>query len=197
MQHKLYIFDFDGTITHTDSFIQFIIYAKGWSKFLGCLIWLAPLLVLMKLKLYSNEKLKQQMFSLLFKDDNYQAYKELAAAFVKHKIPPIIRTSFLAYYRKITSDKANEVVLVSASLAGYLAYWSDQMNLNLICTQEEVKADKLTGKFATRNCYGMEKTVRIRQQYDLEKYHEIHVFGDSEGDKAMLELATHKYYKFF
>ncbi|MDL0079793.1 HAD family hydrolase [Helicobacter zhangjianzhongii] len=55
----------------------------------------------------------------------------------------------------------------------------------------------VSGEFATPNCYGEQKAVRIRARYDLSNYAEIYAYGDSKGDRAMLELATHAFYKPF
>ena len=88
-------------------------------------------------------------------------------------------------------------MIVSASISNYLKPWCDEMGFHLICTELEVKDGKLTGKFSTPNCNGTEKVRRIKEKYDLSIYDEIHVFGNSKGDFPMLELGTHKYYKFF
>ena len=71
------------------------------------------------------------------------------------------------------------------------------MGFDLISTELEVKNGELTGKFSTPNCNGIEKVKRIKEKYNLSEYDEIHVFGNSNGDLPMIELGTHKYYKFF
>ena len=59
MKKKLYCFDFDGTLTTSDTLLEFIKYAKGRSRFLMVFLMYSPLLVLMKLHLYPNWKAKQ------------------------------------------------------------------------------------------------------------------------------------------
>ena len=49
---KIYAFDFDGTLTTRDTLIAFIRYACGTSRFLLGFLLHAPLLGLMKLRLY-------------------------------------------------------------------------------------------------------------------------------------------------
>jgi phosphoserine phosphatase len=71
------------------------------------------------------------------------------------------------------------------------------MGLELISTELEVINGKLTGNFSTPNCNGKEKVRRIKEKYNLSKYDEIHVFGNSKGDFPMLSLGTHKYFRFF
>ncbi|MBP1732847.1 MAG: HAD-superfamily hydrolase, subfamily (PSPase-like) family protein, partial [Deltaproteobacteria bacterium] len=36
---------------------------------------------------------------------------------------------------------------------------------------------------------------RIEEQYDLKSFDHIYAYGDTPGDKAMLELADEKYYR--
>ena len=55
----------------------------------------------------------------------------------------------------------------------------------------------ITGNFITKNCYGQEKVNRIKESYDLSKYDLIYAYGDSRGDKEMLELANNSFYKPF
>ena len=69
--------------------------------------------------------------------------------------------------------------------------------IELIATKLEFKAGKLTGKFATNNCYGAEKSHRIKELFDLELYDYIYAYGDSRGDKEMLALADESFYKPF
>lgn len=66
MKKKIYCFDFDGTLTTSDTLLEFIKYAKGTSRFLMVFLKYSPLLVLMKLHLYPNWKAKQQIFAHLF-----------------------------------------------------------------------------------------------------------------------------------
>lgn len=58
MKKKLYCFDFDGTLTTSDTLLEFIKYAKGKGRFLMVFLMYSPLLVLMKLHLYPNWKAK-------------------------------------------------------------------------------------------------------------------------------------------
>ena len=51
MKKKIYCFDFDGTLTTSDTLLEFIRYAKGTGRFLMVFLMYSPLLVLMKLLL--------------------------------------------------------------------------------------------------------------------------------------------------
>ena len=190
---KLYIFDFDGTITDRDSFIIFTFFSVSFYRFL--IYWL--MIIFYKIfHNYSNSKLKESFFEKNFKDMDVTSFDKLCVKFFKKYFTKIIKKSFLNYLSNI--KKLDNVVIVSASIKNYLQPWCMEMNLDLICTElEENFENKITGKFSTPNCNYDHKVNRIKSKYDLSHYDEIHVFGNSKGDFAMLELGTHKYYKYF
>ena len=67
VKKRIVCFDFDGTLTTRDTLLLFIRFACGrWAFFWGLLCY-APLLVLMKLRLYHNGKTKQKLFSHFFR----------------------------------------------------------------------------------------------------------------------------------
>ncbi|HEU5146872.1 MAG TPA: haloacid dehalogenase-like hydrolase, partial [Chryseosolibacter sp.] len=53
----------------------------------------------------------------------------------------------------------------------------------------------LTGKILGRNCYGDEKVCRIKEEFDLPSFERIIAYGDSSGDREMLQLANESHYK--
>ena len=78
---KVYAFDFDGTLTTSDTLLAFIRYAKGTPAFVWGFLCHAHLLVLMKLKLYPNWKAKQKVFSYFFKGMTIEAFNSLCQRF--------------------------------------------------------------------------------------------------------------------
>lgn len=36
---------------------------------------------------------------------------------------------------------------------------------------------------------------KLDEKYNLEEYDQIHVFGNSEGDREMINISTNKYFK--
>ena len=74
---KVYAFDFDGTLTKKDTFVEFIEYSKGYGKTFWGLMLFSPILVLMKLRLYPNWKAKQRIFSWFFKGMEIDEFNKL------------------------------------------------------------------------------------------------------------------------
>ena len=88
-------------------------------------------------------------------------------------------------------------MVVSASPENWIEQWSQNLHLELIASRLEVNEGKVTGKILGKNCHGNEKVSRIRELYDLSHYRIVAAYGDSSGDKPMLQLASKSYYKPF
>ena len=94
-------------------------------------------------------------------------------------------------------EHGHKIVIVSASIDSWLKPWCDKNDLDLIATKLEIKNGILTGNFLTNNCYGNEKVIRVKQEYNLSNYEHIYAYGDSRGDRELLDLAHTKFYRKF
>ncbi len=192
----LVLFDFDGTITTSDSMIKFIRFVVGDFKFYTGMLKLSPMLLKYKLKLMPNYEAKEQMLYHFFKDINEHDFKKLAKEYSLNHIDKIVRPNALKKI-KWHQQQGHTITLVSASMESWLKPWCDKYNIGLLSTKLEFKNNYLSGKFATKNCYGIEKVNRIKEQYNINDYEQIYAYGDSRGDKEMLELADKQHYRHF
>ena len=71
-------------------------------------------------------------------------------------------------------EQGHKIVVVSASIACWLKPWCDKNNLDLIATKLEIKDGIVSGKFLSKNCYGIEKANRVQKQYNLSDYDNIY-----------------------
>ena len=94
-------------------------------------------------------------------------------------------------------EQGHTVVVVSASIECWLKPWCDKNDLDLVATKIEIIDSLVTGRFLTKNCYGIEKANRVKESYNLSNYEYIYAYGDSRGDKELLELADESFYKPF
>jgi phosphatidylglycerophosphatase C len=190
------LFDFDGTITKKDSLVDFIQFVIGKPKYFISILYLSPMLVSYKLKLISNHLAKEKLVTYFFKGWNEDYFQKLADQYSSERLDKIICVQALEKI-KWHQQSGHEIVVVSASMENWIKKWCTINNLELISTRLEIINSKLSGKFATRNCFGIEKVKRIKEKYDLEEYDLIYAYGDSIGDKQMLELANKSYYRCF
>lgn len=200
MKKKLYCFDFDGTLTTSDTLLEFIKYAKGRGRFLMVFLMYSPLLVLMKLHLYPNWKAKQQIFAHLFAGMRIEKFNALCRGFAEEN-QHLLRPKGITLLHEALVAGA-QVFIVSASIDNWVRPFFDIRNLKgvqVLGTQIEVEDGKLTGRFKSNNCYGKEKVHRIaevRKSFERSEY-EIEAFGDSRGDKEMLAFADKGHFKPF
>lgn len=192
----LALFDFDGTLTYKDSFMQFIRYSKGSFKYFLGLFILSPILILYKAKLLANDKAKILVLRYYFSGIALEEFKSKADGFAMEKIPRMLRKSAMDRLRWHINQQ-HKVVVVSASINLWLKKWCDLLNIQLIATELDIKQGKITGRLSTPNCYGEEKVKRIKLELQLDQYERIYAYGDTQGDKPMLALAHEKFYRSF
>ncbi len=185
---ELAIFDFDGTLTRKDTFVEFAKFAIGKKKTFFSLFLFSPLLVAMKLHLIDNSWLKQRLFFFLYHGMPYQQFKEKGIFFAEN-IKSFEKHETLTILNEKQSHNAI-IIIISASIYEWVQPWCELHNIdNVICTNVEVKNDLLTGHFSTPNCYGKEKVVRLTNVLgNLKKYH-FRVYGDSRGDRELFAIA--------
>lgn len=195
-EKKLALFDFDGTITREDTYMEFFKFAFGRPRLYAGAILLFPWIALYFLHLVPAGRLKEIMISHFFKNRDAGEFARMAEEFALGKMSACVKDSALA---RIAwhKEQGHEVAVVSASLTHWLAPWCRKYNLELIATELEVKDNRITGKLATPNCNGPEKVNRIRQRFHLDSYIYIYAYGNSSGDKPMLALSHEPYYNNF
>lgn len=187
----LALFDFDGTLYKNDSLLEFTRFVKGNKTYYIGLFRLLPSLIALKLRLIHNEKVKVKFLTHFFKDMEVDEFIAAANKFALQKIPRDLNQKYFASF--LEHLKAGHTVyIVSASLPEWIAPWSAQYGVEVIGTKIELKENRLTGKLASLNCYGIEKSSRIREVVDLEQFEVIQVYGSGTGDVEMLQLARTK-----
>lgn len=87
--------------------------------------------------------------------------------------------------------------MVTASLDIWAAPFANRLQMELLATRAEYLDGKLTGRFIGANCNGEEKVHRLQKAVEGKKYDKVLAFGDTSGDKPMLQWATEGHYRFF
>ncbi|WP_340152591.1 HAD-IB family hydrolase [uncultured Marivirga sp.] len=189
-------FDFDGTITTRDSLWLFLKYFSGNLIFYLKLISLIPALGLFKVGVINSKNMKESVFKKFLKNCDLVVFEQKCELFTKEILVNYLRSEAL---RKIKwhRERGHQIVVVSASPMNWLKYWCEDINIDLIGTKLEVYDNKLSGQIDGENCKGLQKVTQIKQKYDLSKYNMVYAYGDTNGDKEMLELADKAFYRRF
>lgn len=195
---KIYAFDFDGTLTTKDTLLEFIRFAKGSGQMFRGFLLFSPLLLLMKLHLYPNWKAKQQVFSYFFKGMNIDDFNALCTHFAEQN-KHLLRPAGIEKVRQAIEEEQATVLIISASIDNWVRPFFDEIDkkIQVLGTQIETKEGHLAGQFTTKNCYGQEKVNRLTALYPHREAYELIAFGDSRGDKELLDFADKGFYKPF
>ena len=216
-------FDFDGTLTTRDTLLLFIRHARGWWALFGGLLLFSPLLVLMKLHLADNGRTKERLFRHYFRGMLERDFDALCQSFARSHTH-VLRTAGLRTVQQAL-DRGDRVVILSASIDRWVEaclrpFLVSSSQFQVLGTEIEVVDGRLTGRFATPNCYGPEKVRRLKEflkkvsprgdvegatkvspRGDVEGALEgtpfIIAYGDSRGDKELLAYADESHYKPF
>ncbi|MBF0345013.1 MAG: HAD-IB family hydrolase [Nitrospirae bacterium] len=194
--YKIAFFDFDGTITKRDSFRDFLVFSLKWQLLLTGVMLLLPYIVLYLIKVMPNYKLKEKVIHHFYKGWDFNIFEKTASDYSKHQLPRLLKKSAMERLNWHKSQ-GHRVVIVTASLRYYISPWCDLQGIDLIATEIETKDGKITGRLGTKNCYGAEKVRRIRENYNLNESSYIYTYGDTKGDREMLQLANERYYRHF
>ncbi len=181
-------FDFDGTITKQDSFFGFLLFSAGPFRFALKSAALIPVIFRFLMKKMPNQEAKERVIAAFFGGTDAGDFNELSRRYAESRIPRMIREEAalaLEWHR----SRNDSIVVVSASPENWIAPWCEKMGFGLIATRLEVKEGRITGKFASKNCRGSEKVSRIKKQFDLSSFEKVYAYGNSGGDREMLEMA--------
>ena len=196
MNRSIAFFDFDGTITKRDTFLEFIKFSKGNFRFYWGFLLNLPFIIAFKLGIISNQLANEKVLSFFFKGMEISEFQKLGDTFSDQIIPALLRPKAI---EEIEKHKLNGVVIVvvTASPENWVSKWVKSHDLRLISSKLEIKDGLLTGKLQGLNCHSEEKTRMIRTNFQLEDYDYTYAYGDSAGDKPMLKLAKNSFYKPF
>lgn len=192
---KIAFFDFDGTMTERDSLFVFLKFLVGSKKFYWGMLHNIHYLLGYGIGYLSNAEAKERVVAYFLRGIREEVLLERCKELVPY-LEEILKTE-ATKRMQWHLEQGDQVVIVSATFLCYLAPLVQKLKVECIATELESKNGVLTGKFKTPNCYGREKVKRIVEKYSLDKYEEIYVYGDSRGDKEMLEIATKRFYRYF
>ncbi len=192
---KLYLFDFDGTITYHDTLFLFLKFYNK-QRFLVQFAKHIPLFILLKLHLADAEKVKRSFISSVLKGESKETLTTKAQEFFTRSFPAIIRENAIEFINNIDHQKT-DCYLVTASLDIWVKPFADHFKMKLIATKAEFKDGIFTGNFVGANCNNQEKLNRIQQVVSRTDYDKVIAFGDTSGDLPMLNWADESQYQFF
>lgn len=176
--------------------MSIIIYQRGRLGLAIALLRIMPWLVLMFMGKYSNQRTKERLLGICFGSMSEEEFNDFCKKFAdRHR--HILRNSL---YDKLVEAQKNgdEVVVVTASPENWVSRLVPEFHV--LGTRMEFNG-RFTGHFLTPNNYGGEKVNRVLEDYpelkENRKDYYVVAYGDSKGDRQMLEFADEPHYRDF
>ena len=194
-------FDFDGTLTRGDTLLPFLARGLGWPRLLLALLRCSPWLAGYALRLVPNDIAKARLLRATLGGRSIAEIENWTTRWLADDFPGQLREGAMA--RLTWHRQAGHCcVLVSASPDIYLQRVASQLGFDgLICTEMQLQGACLTGRMRTPNCHGEQKALRLqawlaaRFGSNAAQSKLLYAYGDTAGDKPMLRLARHAWYR--
>ncbi|MEO7309055.1 MAG: HAD-IB family phosphatase [Chitinophagaceae bacterium] len=197
-KQTVHVFDVDGTITGSDSFIILLRYFMP-SLFTRLGAWLRVTPVLIKCIFIGDlSQTKLALLSQIWKGQAKEDIYQRCQLFFNQQMKADLRLSAFKYIMELKDKQPDQkIILLSASCREWLAPLADFFAAGLICTELQYDhQQRFTGEFATPNCKGKEKLRRLLNQYPASEY-EFVCYGNSPGDKKLRSISKEFYYRYF
>jgi HAD superfamily hydrolase (TIGR01490 family) len=189
-------FDFDGTLTKSDTLLPFLRFVSGNVRFGRGLGVLLPIVMQYLAGHVANDRVKEAFLTTFLKGRRIDEIHALGEAFAAHRLATSLRAGSLDLLAQHKQQR-HSVVLVSASLDVYLRPWARAMGVDHVLSSSlEIDAQgRVTGALHGPNCYGPEKVRRLRALLGVRDAYILYAYGDSKGDWEMMDEADHAYYR--
>jgi phosphatidylglycerophosphatase C len=187
-------FDFDGTLTTRDTIWPFLAAVAGPADLRRRLGRALPAIAALKLGLVSATATKERLFRLYLEARPLAEVQDAAARFAREQLPALVRHDALLRLRW-HQRQGHHCFVVTASPELYVGPWAADAGAEVVGSRLEVDArGLLTGRHDGPACDGPEKVARLRQALGGREV-EIYAYGDSAGDRELLSIARHAYYR--
>ena len=192
----LVAFDFDGTLTVKDSFIAFLQWRSGPVRYAFGLARLLPGLVAYLFH-HQRDVIKAAAVKEFLRGVPRLQLENEAKAFAEHIAPTLFRDDALATWRRWRAKGARPII-VTASPELIVAPFARGLGCDtLIGTELSFdEQDRVVGALLGPNCRGAEKVRRLQAVFGQD-VRLAAAYGDTAGDREMLEIADERGYRVF
>lgn len=186
-------FDFDKTLTVSDTVVPFLLKVAGPLGFARVVARNVVRIVVLAVRRDRNG-MKELVADAVFKGRDADIIEDLGVLYAEQVVSGRMRADTCERMRA-HQQAGHVVVLVSASFGTYLHPVGDMLGVDaVLCTELEVDGGSMTGRLSGPNCRGDEKRRRLTEWLDdagLGSKSVGFAYGDSSGDVEMLAMASH------
>jgi phosphatidylglycerophosphatase C len=189
-------FDFDGTMTVEDSFSAFLKWRAGPLGWWTGALRLIPAIVAY---LFHRDRgrIKAEAVGVYLRGVPHDMLVADAERFATERFDSLLKPDAVAAFQSWTSEPVR-VGIVTASPDLVVRPFADRLGAQfLLGTVFSFDPDnRVLGAFSGPNNRGPEKVVRLKELFGPEMRLQA-AYGDTSGDKEMLEMAEKAYYRVF
>lgn len=191
-------FDFDHTLTDRDSLLPFLFFLEGsWNTYKK-LFFLLPSFFSYLFGFTSRQQVKEAILTTFLKGQELKQLEEKARLYAEQQLDGFLKPEAM---KKLDwhLKQGHTCVLVSASVDLYLKPWANRHGIQHVISSQLAVTPQghITGKLKGKNCWGKEKEERLIQLFGEKSQFQLYAYGDSRGDKELLDLADHPFYRCF
>lgn len=191
-------FDFDGTLTYRDTLFPFLRSCVGNLNAYKKILHLLPEFLAYGLNFYSRQMIKESVLTAFLSHVSQEQLYFEGERFACQQLPKLLKPNGinkLEWHLK----QGHPCFLVTANIPFQIKSWADKMGFQQIVTSRcEITAQgTLTGKLIGLNCWGPEKARRLAELLGPRENYILYAYGDSRGDKELLEMADFPFYRTF
>ena len=191
----LVAFDFDGTLTHTDSVMAYLKFSVGPMSYYGRALS-RPLELCDSVFGNRDGSSKLSLINAILGPMSESAFKLSIAKFHDQFSERIFRKDALERWRW-HGDQGHERIIVSGSLQPLLLPFAEILGADLlIATEAKIDTSQDQLMSLGPNCVRAEKVRRLQQAYG-DNVKLISAYGDTRGDREMLAIADQAFYRLF
>ena len=193
----LAVFDVDGTLIRGDSLFLAAISSQSSGGIIISFLYFLPSFIFWRLKFISDESIKEKFVKYFkicekFNREEYFDNNDWFLQILKKRINNNALNR-IEFHKK----KGDKVVLCSASFDMLLAPLADYLEVDLISTKLKKINNKWFPIIQGKNIKGINKVIALNSNESLKDKLIYEAYGDSEGDKELLDNAEIPHYKSF
>ena len=194
---RVAIFDVDGTLLRGDSLYIASRRSISSLEWFFALLTCLPPLISWQLRLLSTARFKEKVLdvfgicSAINRADAVGDPDWLLSAMRSHLRP--VALDRLRWHQRC----GHQVLLCSASPRPLLQSLADWLGVELLCTELHKEGNSWQPVLLGANCKGPEKVRRVAEHIGSLEGRELDVYGDSKGDKELLQISRYPHYRSF
>jgi len=191
-------FDFDCTITDRDTLYPFLLFTTGRFPAYWKILKAVPKATGALFKQNHRQYIKEEFLEEFFSGRSVEEMWKLGKAYAQGPLLNYIKPAAMKQIQW-HKEQGHQCILISASLDIYLYPWSASAGFDhAICSSLSFdSAGYITGHLHGLNCRGPEKVRRLLELTGPKENFILYAYGDSAGDRELLALADHPYYRKF